>query len=340
MCHPRVGMRENVDETAARLLQDMARIASMCFFCDRRRFHRFPSRAHPTPTRTMSAVDAAAAKVDELSMTDRIRVDPADPWADIWNPPKNVYKERCDKTGYLMTKPFEQNNPMPGQFNQTCDYIVSMLKPVIKPKDGGAKANAGGGDAQGQNTKKKEKAPKVPQPASVEDPFVKAKLVIAKVVEVGHVENSDKLYCCKVQVSNEEGDASIKQVITGLRKHVPEDQLVNTLVLTILNLKVAKLAGQTSEAMILATVAEVNGESQVKLVGVPEGASIGDVVSCEGIAPGAAGYPKECKSKFWDAVKTKLKVTNGIATYDGKKVGPAAGACVADPAVPDGAAIS
>ena len=36
----------------------------------------------------------------------------------------------------------------------------------------------------------------------------------------------------------------------------------------------------------------------------------------------------------------KLKVTNGIVTYDGKKVGPAAGACVADPAVPDGAAIS
>ena len=28
---------------------------------------------------------------------------------------------RCAKTGYLMTKPFEMNNPMPGQFDQTSD---------------------------------------------------------------------------------------------------------------------------------------------------------------------------------------------------------------------------
>ena len=84
----------------------------------------------------MSAIDAAAAKVTELAMTDRIRVDPADPWCDIWNPPPSVYKERCIHTGYLMTKPFEQNNPMPGQFSGTSDYIVAMLKPVIKTKGG------------------------------------------------------------------------------------------------------------------------------------------------------------------------------------------------------------
>ena len=250
----------------------------------------------------MTAIDAAAKKVDDLTLgamsSDRVKVDPADPWADIWNPPPQVYKERCPHTGYLMTKPFEQNNPMPGQFDQTSDYIVSMLKPVIKPKDGGARAAAATGDAKPKK-EKKEKAPKTPQPASDEDPFVKARLVIAKVLEVGHVENSDKLYCCKVQVGPEE----TRQVITGLRKFVPEAELTNKLVLCILNLKVAKLAGQISEAMILATTCELNGELSVKVVNVPETATVGDVVGAEGVAPGAAGYPKECKSKFWDAVK-------------------------------------
>jgi aminoacyl tRNA synthase complex-interacting multifunctional protein 1 len=234
-----------------------------------------------------------------------------------------------------MTKPFEQNNPMPGQFDQTSDYIVSMLKPVIKPKDGGAKAKAAAADAKPKK-EKKEKAPKTPQPASDEDPFVKARLVIAKVLEVGHVENSDKLYCCKVQVGPEE----TRQVITGLRKFVPEAELTNKLVLCILNLKVAKLAGQTSEAMILATTCELNGELSVKVVNVPETATVGDVVGAEGVAPGAAGYPKECKSKFWDAVKEKLKVKGGVCTYDGKTLSCAAGPCVADASVLDGSPIS
>jgi hypothetical protein len=47
-----------------------------------------------------------------------------------------------------MTKPFERNNPMPGQFVGTCEYIVSLLKPVMKVK-GGAGGEGGG--------KKKEK---------------------------------------------------------------------------------------------------------------------------------------------------------------------------------------
>ena len=52
-----------------------------------------------------------------------------------------------------MTKPFERNNPMPGKFDQTCEYIVKLLKPVIKPKDGGAKAKAAAADAKPKKEK-------------------------------------------------------------------------------------------------------------------------------------------------------------------------------------------
>ena len=63
-----------------------------------------------------------------------------------------------------------------------------------------------------------------------------------------------------------------------------EAELTNRLVLTILNLKVAKLAGQASEAMILATEAAgaAEGEVSVKLVCVPDGAAIGDKVFLDG----------------------------------------------------------
>ena len=120
-----------------------------------------------------------------------------------------------------------------------------------------------------------------------------AKLVVGRVVEVGHVENSDKLYLCQVDV----GEEAPRQVVTGLRKFVPEGELKDAMVLTIINLKVAKLAGQTSEAMILATEFEADGEQKVKLVKVPETATCGAAVTPAGMSVPAT-FPKECKSKF------------------------------------------
>lgn len=246
-------------------------------------------------------------------------------------PPPGVVKVRCERTGYVMTKPFEANNPMPEAFDQTCEYIVKMLNPVIKPKGQGVKkADGGDAGASGQG-KKKEKKPTAP--VEEVDPVEKAKLVVGKVVEVGHVENSDKLYLCQVDV----GEEAPRQVVTGLRKFVPENELKDAMVLTIVNLKPAKLAGQASVAMILATEYEAEGETKVKLVRVPEGAKCGDVVTPAGTAPSAT-YPKECKSKFWDAVKEKLAVKDGKAMYGDKVLSCEAGECTVTD-VPSGASI-
>jgi aminoacyl tRNA synthase complex-interacting multifunctional protein 1 len=256
--------------------------------------------------------------------------------------PPGVEKVTCEKTGYVMTKPFEANNPMPEVFDQTCDYIVSMLNPVIKPKGQGVKKlgeKAEGGEAnkasEGAQQKKKEKKKPAAAAAPVADvdPMEKAKLVVGQVIEVGHVENSDKLYLCQVKV----GEDEVRQVVTGLRKFVPQDELENALVLTIINLKTAKLAGQTSEAMILATEFEADGEQKVKLVRVPADAKPGDAVVPAGMKVSET-YPKECKSKFWDAVKEKLVVTDGKAMYGDKVLACAAGDCTA-PETPSGSSI-
>ena len=88
-----------------------------------------------------------------------------DPWPlETYNPPQHVYKMRDEKTGYLQTFPFEENNPMPEAFNRTPEYLVALLDPVIKPKDNGggdgtstSAPSGGGGQEQRQQSKKKEK---------------------------------------------------------------------------------------------------------------------------------------------------------------------------------------
>ena len=254
--------------------------------------------------------------------------DPSDRWSAAVTPPRGVYKLKDDATGYVMTKPFEANNPMPGAFRETCDYIVPMLNPVLKPKGQGVKKapTEAGAEASTSGKAKKEKKPA----AVVEDvdPILKSKLAVGVVVDVGYVENSDKLYLCKVDV----GEEAPRQVVTGLRAYVPEDVLKGAKVLTILNLKPAKLAGQTSEAMILAT--EFDG--QVKLVGVPADAKAGDAVGAAGFTAPET-YPKECKSKFWASVQEKLSVKGGKAYYGDAVLACASGECTAD--APDGSGI-
>lgn len=44
------------------------------------------------------------------------------------------------------------------------------------------------------------------------------------------------------------------QIIAGLQRHVPLEHMQNRLVVVVLNLKTAKLAGEVSEGMILASV--------------------------------------------------------------------------------------
>ena len=89
----------------------------------------------------MAAIAASITQVDrmigELSVgvpeaqLPRLRVDPDDPWAATINPPPCVYKEKCAKTGYLLTKPFERRCPMPEAFVAETSYLEGMLKPVM-----------------------------------------------------------------------------------------------------------------------------------------------------------------------------------------------------------------
>jgi methionine--tRNA ligase beta chain len=99
-------------------------------------------------------------------------------------------------------------------------------------------------------------------------------LQCARVLEVEPVEGSDKLWLCQVDC----GEEKPRQIVAGLQQFVPRDVMLGLDVVTICNLKVAKLAGQTSEAMILAASC-MDGETRiVKTLKPPDGASPGDKV--------------------------------------------------------------
>ena len=59
----------------------------------------------------------------------------------------------------------------------------------------------------------------------------------ARIVEVEPVENSDKLWLCKVDC----GDEKPRQVVAGLQPYVPRDVMQGLSVVTVCNLKPAKL---------------------------------------------------------------------------------------------------
>jgi aminoacyl tRNA synthase complex-interacting multifunctional protein 1 len=260
---------------------------------------------------------------------------------------------RDEKTGYLQTFPFEENNPMPEAFERTSEYLVKLLDPVIKPKNSEGGGEGGASTSQpssSSNTndegdqkskKKKEKVKKQSQPPQEEaDPFAKANLTVGKVLEAKADDAwSEKLYLCKVLIGEDE-EKDVKQVVTGLRKYVKREDLEGKLVLTIINLKVAKLAGETSEAMILATESGEGESVDVKLVKVPDGAKIGEKAFIENEEDKKPEtYPKECKSKLWEQVKQTLVIKGGKATYQGKNVVVASGFVTGQDGVADGAFI-
>lgn len=86
---------------------------------------------------------------------------------------------------------------------------------------------------------------------------------VARVISVEEIE-SVKLYKCKVELSN----GVTKQVMAGLKQHIAKDDLLHSLVVVITNLKAAKLAGELSEAMILAAQAPSPDSPNAELVKV------------------------------------------------------------------------
>ena len=91
------------------------------------------------------------------------------------------------------------------------------------------------------------------------DKFFETELKVAEIIECEPVKKSDKLY--KLQVNDGQ---RIRQVISGIKESYTEEELVGKKVILVANLKPAKLRGEISEGMILAS--DNNGKVAVVFI--------------------------------------------------------------------------
>ena len=91
------------------------------------------------------------------------------------------------------------------------------------------------------------------------DQFFETSIKIGKIVEADIIKKSKKLLLIKVDV----GEAEPRQVVAGIREYYNPEELIDTLVCVVANLKPAKLMGLLSEGMLLAAKDE-NGLSLIR----------------------------------------------------------------------------
>ena len=159
-------------------------------------------------------------------------------------------------------------------------------------KEGGGGGGGGGGD---------------------EVPVSKLSLVVGAIVSVEKHPSADALYVEQVDLGEASGP---RQVVSGLVKYVPMDQMAGRKVVVVANMKPSKLKGVESQAMVLCAFSGDGGAAE--LLAPPEGCAPGDKVSVEGAA-GEAEAVLNPKKKQWEAIQPHLATdAAGLAAYKGK----------------------
>jgi len=110
-----------------------------------------------------------------------------------------------------------------------------------------------------------------------EEPFAKLDVRVGKIVEAWPHPESDKLWCEKIDVGEEEP----REIASGIRAYYAEAaDLVGKSVLVVCNLKPAKLGGFPSNGMVFCGTSA--DKSKVEFVEPPAEAQPGERVVCEG----------------------------------------------------------
>merc|ERR1712226_1577737 len=149
-------------------------------------------------------------------------------------------------------------------------------------------------------------------PAEAELGPARLDMRVGKIIEVSRHPDAEKLYVEKIDL----GEPSPRTVVSGLVDFVPEDKMLNRLVVVLCNLKPAKMRGVESKGMVLCSSRP--GPKEVEPLAVPEGSQPGDRVVVEGEKEGAPDEVLNPKKKVWEKLSEDLKVSSdGFAQWQG-----------------------
>ena len=192
-----------------------------------------------------------------------------------------------------------------------------------KGKNTGAGRNRG----QAQPDAKNQPKPSNNGGAPAED-ILRISFKAATIVEAGPHPEADALLVCKVDCGDmaEDGSPELRTVVAGLAGKIPIDELVGSKVVTVTNLKPAKMRGIESTAMLLAASNGAEGDDEVvELLYVPESTPNGELLSVEEKGESIPDPMMKSKGalKAFDRVKAGLRVNDkGEASFveDGRSL--------------------
>ncbi len=158
-------------------------------------------------------------------------------------------------------------------------------------------------------------------------PITALDIRVGRINKVWTHPEADKLFCEEIDVGEDEP----RQIASGLRPYMNEEDLEGRMVLVLCNLKARKLAGFPSHGMVLCASNE--DHSVVKLVSVPVEAKIGERVTVPGFnfeGEDAEPYAenKVGKKKVFEKIAPLLQTNEyGVPTFGGRPLLTSAGVC-------------
>jgi glutamyl-tRNA synthetase len=193
--------------------------------------------------------------------------------------------------------------------------IETPTKGPVDPSKAAKKKGGNNGNAKGG----KGGAPAAAEP---EGPAA-LNIVVGKILDVQQHPDADSLYIEKIDLGEESGP---RQIVSGLVKHVPIEEMRNRMVVVLANLKTAKLRGVESAGMVLCA----SSPDKVEPIRPPADAAVGTRISFAGFD--CSAVPPEInlkkKTNAWKTLGPDLK-TNGdrVASWKDVAFSPA---CTAD----------
>jgi len=148
------------------------------------------------------------------------------------------------------------------------------------------------------------------------DDVSRIQLVVGKIVEVWPHPDADKLWCEKIDIGNGE----IRQIASGLRDFIPQEEMLNSSVIVVANLPSRPLRGFPSHGMVLC--AGNADHTKVEFMKPPEGTPLGELLTFEGINGDGPDEVLPKKKSPWDTCAKLFTVGSDSCGYfkDGHKL--------------------
>lgn len=163
---------------------------------------------------------------------------------------------------------------------------------------------------------------------TLEPQLIQIDLRVGRILRVKKHENAHSLYIEDIDL----GELVPRQIVSGLVKHLSEDELLNAPCVVFANLKPTNLRSAKSFGMVLAAT---NAEGKTQLVSPPVGAPLGSRVVVAGLeavfsklSPAPIVDPKQANNP-WASIQPLLTTdANGICQFDGHQlIVPGVGVC-------------